>query len=489
MKARTSTSRLSITRAGSTGATKAIISACSLESTDIEGADIWNQKPPSGVEIEGKGKWDGLTLLFGPELYWGANPAVVFKYDFKLAKFDWTFIHWEDVARRNEGAGTSGATGRQTRRTTLTAEREFANGWELELGGILSAPEEIDDVFTRFDNDNIYVDKIEDEDALGFRAKLTFPWNETYLQAHHAGLVADGGNPHKTWGIMDPSRLPYSGLGNKQEYEAGMIVRFGDFMLYPRVMYRDNLVHANPFIEPSSQGGLLNPGISPRNTDSDPFAVLGNREARSAELYLTYDPTGATQFYDWDNDYREDAKFAFNIGGTYTEFPTATDSHLFFYPPTQANAPFGVGLPTEDVWGVSSRMVFNPNPNAKYIVNLIRGFNQSPKSPIGGTRKYSEFHWKSEFKRKHVFEGYFKKDAWGPYDFHKDFNLTFPEQIKLDYSVRLGAVGQLGSVADEDRATRLGIRALYRSFDEENDELETDGDYIFSTVFYFTYQF
>ena len=459
------------------------------ESTDINGPDIWNQKPPSGVEITGKGKWDGLTLLFGPEVYWGANPAVIFKYDFKLAKFDWTFIHWEDLARRTEASGSTGATARQTRRTTLTAEREFANGWQLELGGILSAPEEIDDVFTRYADGNIYVDKIEDEDALGFRAKLTFPWNETYVQAHHAGLVADGGNPHKTWGIMDPSRLPYSGQGNKQEYEAGMIVRFGDFMLYPRVMYRDNLVHANPFREPEIIDGVLQPGISPRNTDSDPFAVLGNREARSAELFLTYDPTGATQFYDWDNDWREDAKFAFNIGGTYTEYPTSTDSHLFFYEPLQSNAPFGVGLPPEDVWGLSSRMVFNPNPNAKYIFRLVRGFEQSAKSPVGGTRKYYQFHWKSEFKRKHVFEGYFMKDAWGPYDFYNDFNLTFPEQVKLDYSVRLGAIGQFGSVEDEDRATRLGIRALYRSFGPENDELETEGDYIFSTVLYFTYQF
>lgn len=44
---------------------------------------------------------------------------------------------------------------------------------------------------------------------------------------------------------------------NKQEYEAGMILRFGNMMLYLRVMYRDNLMHANPFIEPSIWGGVL----------------------------------------------------------------------------------------------------------------------------------------------------------------------------------------------------------------------------------------
>ena len=54
------------------------------------------------------------------EVYWGANPAVIFKYDFQLGKFDWTFIHWEDLARRTEASGATGATSRQTRRTTLT---------------------------------------------------------------------------------------------------------------------------------------------------------------------------------------------------------------------------------------------------------------------------------------------------------------------------------------------------------------------------------
>jgi len=460
------------------------------EATDLEGMDIWNAKAPQGVEIKGKGKWKDLTVLFGPEVYWGANPKVVFKYDFRLGTFDWTFIHSEDLARRSDGTNPVDTVVRQSRQTTLTAEREFAKGWKLEFGGIWSANEKVDETFDRIDRaGNVYLDQIEEEDALGFRAKLTFPWYETYLQAHHAGLVADGGHVHRTFGITDPSRLPYSGSGNKREYEAGMILRFGDVMLYPRVMYRDNLVHANPFIEPSSGGGILNPGINPRDTDTDPFAVLGNREARSAELYLTYDPTGATQFYDWDNDWREDAKFAFNIGGTYTEYPTRTDSYLFFFEPAGGNVPFGQGLPAEDVWGVSSRIVMNPNRNQKYIFRLVRGFEQSTGNPNGGTRKYSQLHWKAEFKRKHTFAGYYMKDAWGPYDFYRQFNITFPEQIKLDYSIRLGTSGQLGSVEDEDRATRVGIRALYRSLDEANETFDVEGDYTFMTVLYFTYQF
>jgi len=137
-------------------------------------------------------------------------------------------------------------------------------------------------------------------------------------------------------------------------------------------------------------------------------------------------------------------------------------------------------------------MVFNPNPSQKYIIKYIQGFEQSTGSPARGTESYWQLHWKAEFNRKHVFEGYFMKDSWGPYDFYRQFNNTFPEQVKLDYSILLGGSGaQLGSVEDERRATRLGIRTLYRSFyeDTDADNFETNGDYIFSTVLYFTYQF
>jgi hypothetical protein len=466
------------------------------EATDTYGMDIWNAKAPEGVEVAGKNNWEGVTLLVGPQVYWGANPKAVFKYDFTLGKIEWTFIHSEDVARQGQATGAFGATARQSRQTTLYGEKEFSNGWKLEVGGIMAATERVDDIFTRVDGDrNVYLDEIEFEDTLGVKAKLTFPvfGKDTYVSAHHAGLVADGGVHHTLYGVTDPSRLPYSGMGNKEEYELGMIMNFGNLTILPRFMYRDNLVHANPFIEPSvSPGGVLNPGTSPRDQDSDPFAVLGNREARSAELYLTWDPTGATPFYDWDNEWREDAKFAFDIGGTYTEFPTFTDSYQFYFAPGKTNAAFGVGLPAEEVWGVSSRMVFNPNRNAKYIVKLIRGFDQSTGDPDGGTRDYWEMHWKALFKRKHMVSGYFMKDAWGPYDFYRQFNITFPEQVKLDYSYLLGSNGLLGSASDEDRATKIGVRALYRTPDENSpDDEYLDGlnDWTAMVVVYFTYQF
>lgn len=268
-------------------------------------------------------------------------------------------------------------------------------------------------------------------------------------------------------------------------------MNFGNFMVFPRLLYRDNLVHANPNIPPSIEDGVLYPGLSSRNRDDDPFAVLDNREARSAELFVTWDPTGATPFYAWDSDYREDAKFAFNVGANYTEYPTFTDANLFFLEESGENASFGEGFPEENVWTLSSKMIFNANNRARYIATLVRGFDQATGNPGGGTRDFYELHAKAIFGGKHIISGYYKKDAWGPYDFHRQFNAVYPEQFRIDYSVLLGGVGGLASAMDQDHATQIGIKALYRAYDEDSidfDEIEV-GDYQFQTVLYFVYKF
>jgi len=467
------------------------------EATDILGMDIWNAKAPSGMEFAGKNKWGGFKLVFGPEIYWGANPKWVLKYDFELGNIDWSFMHSEDVARSNEGADATQATQRQSRATTLTALKEFSNDWILEVGGIISATEKVDETYTYVDsNGDVFLDQIDFEDTLGFRAKLTFPLlgTDSYVMASQGGLVADGGQYLKVFGVNDPSVLPYSMKGNKREYEAGMMMNYGNLMIFPRFLWRENLVDANPFIPPSiGPGGVLDPGAIPRNTDADPFAVLDNREAKAGEVFFTYDPTGATQFYSWDNEWREDAKFAFDIGGGYTELSTSTDAYLFFFEPTGQNASFGIGLPPEDVWTLSSRMVFNPAPGQRYIAKVVRGFNQSTGDPVGGTRKYWQLYGTAIFGNRHRLSGWYLQDSWGPYDFYRQFNITFPEQVQLDYSVLLGKnANAFRSAVALDATTKVGIRMLYRTNDENSpaDEfLNGDNDYSFMTVLYFTYQF
>ena len=244
------------------------------ETTDMEGEDIWNAKAPEGIEFVGKGSLEGLKLVGGPEIYWGANPKVMLKYENSVAGIDYAFIHSEDVARQGDSATATEATVRQSRATTLYLAKEFTNAAKLEVGVIGSSTEKVDDPYTRLSGGQIKLDKIDDVDTLGAKAKLSFDlfdFSRVYLQANYAGLVANGGDAVKEFGTL----LPYDGFGNKQEYDAGIQMHFGNWMIYPRALYRENLEDANPFIPATSMGGVVTPGIAPRDTDYQPVCGPG----------------------------------------------------------------------------------------------------------------------------------------------------------------------------------------------------------------------
>ncbi len=224
------------------------------ETTDMAGEDIWNAKAPQGVQFDGKGMFEGLTLLVGPEVYWGANPKAVIRYSNKFKNIDWTFIHSEDLATSNDSATATEVTEVETRQTTLYTKTDLGfikEGVTLEVGGIIGSSDKIDDDYERLDQGKTFLDDVEFEDTLGLKTKLTFPvfGAQAYLASNYGGLVADGGAPLREFG----TRLPYSEFGNKEEYEAGVMMNFGNWMVFPRALYRDNLEKALPNRHPSIQ--------------------------------------------------------------------------------------------------------------------------------------------------------------------------------------------------------------------------------------------
>lgn len=54
-----------------------------------------------------------------------------------------------------------------------------------------------------------------------------------------------------------------------------------------------------------------------------------------------------------------------------------------------------------------------------------------------------------------------KFNDWGPYDYHRDFNLTFPFQGIIDLSTTLNKPKFLDFVT-----TRVGIRGTYRTLNQ-----------------------
>ncbi|MBC8210505.1 MAG: hypothetical protein H8E21_05505 [Gammaproteobacteria bacterium] len=455
------------------------------ETTDMEGQDIWNSKAPYGVEYAGKNSMDGLKIVFGPEVYWGANPKAIVKYEFGAGSVDYAFMHAEDIAQREESSSNTEATVRQSRQTTIYAKTNLSEGLKLELGGLIASTEKVGDSYDRVEGIAIVSDNIRDRDTLGFKTKLTMNLGgstEAYLGLNYAGLVANGGATLKEWG----TELPYSELGNKRELEGGVRFTSGDFTYYPRFLVRENIVDANPLIDPVATAATLNPGISPRDTDSDPFAVLDNREADALEIVMTYDPTPGTWFYNWDADMTEDASFAYNIGLTATSYDTPTDANLFFNKDTGANASFGQGLAAEDVWLLKSKMIFNPRVGLRYIANISAGKQQSTGEPNKEAVEFISLDGKVILDNKHIYAGHIKKDDFGPYDFYRQFNLVYPLQIKLEYARLLDRLG------DEKLSSKWGIKFFYRELDELSEAAEFDNgknDYMYEIQSYLEFKF
>ena len=423
------------------------------ETTDMEGQDIWNSKAPSGAEFVGKKSLDGLKIAGGKQIYWGANPKAILKYQFGKNK-QYTFMHAEDF--KQAGAGSTGDTSSSaeiTRQTTLQGKFDLGAKGKLEVGGIVSGTNKRGETYYYEKGGVAFSDEVELKDTLGFKAKYSFDVGQktkAYIATNQAGIVADSGDPISDFG----TQLPYSSGGNKREYEVGARFTSGDYTLFPRLLYRENLIGAN-----ANGTGL--PRIRARTTNNDPFAVLGNREAKAAELYFTYDPTPGTFFYEWDNDVREDAKFAFNVGLTATEYGAATDAYTYYNNEFDvANATFdNEGLDAADVWLLKSRMVFNSSNNLNTVLNLEAGKQQPSKKP-GEAKTHYAIEGKFIYKKQHIFSAKFIKDGFGPYDFQRDFDLRFPEQYELQY------VKLLDKGLTEKKSSKFGIKALYRTFDD-----------------------
>lgn len=101
--------------------------------------DIYNGEAPFGFEIEGKKAAKGLKLAFGPELWWGANPAILAKYTKIIAGFALTGVFHEDLTQRSNLQSSFAVPMPKTRRLSLVLSRKFGNA-SLDIGGAVGRP-------------------------------------------------------------------------------------------------------------------------------------------------------------------------------------------------------------------------------------------------------------------------------------------------------------------------------------------------------------
>lgn len=411
--------------------------------------DIYNGEAPFGFELEGKKAIKGLKLAFGPELWWGANPAILAKYSRKVAKFDITAMFHEDLTQRSGLNSSIAVPQPKTRKAALAVSRKFQN-FGFDIGGLWAGQPLNGREFQLMREGKVYKDVIKTEDNFGGKIKLTYVKGivQWYGLASYMGLVANGGFDQTR--TFTGWRLKDAGSGNMYNVLSGFTVNVGKVQIAPNFLYQKP-------IEGPIPSDVLAPG-RPRNILDDPFSVRSNRETIGGELLLTYDPTPATWMYEWDNDRAEDAKFAISADFVYRHLPTIQDAAIGILANRNLFA-FPGSAPAQDLWEANTRIVSRINSNLGFIANLYAGNGQANGNDTRTINRYG-FDIRTIYKKtKLITIGKF--NDWGPFDYHRDFNLTFPLQLIADISTEIGKPDWFMMPG-----TKIGIRGTYRTLNK-----------------------
>jgi hypothetical protein len=414
--------------------------------------DLYNGEI-SGFEIDGKKSISGLKAAFGPQLWWGANTAMLLKYNKKIGKIDAAAIYHEDIDDASAAITSIAIPLPKTRRATLYLKTKISNVG-IELGGIWGGQPLNGRTFQYAEgsagNYTIYDDKITAKDNWGGKAKFTFTKGvfNFYTQAAIMGLVANGGADNTK--TFTGWRLKDSGSGNQTNFLAGFTYNIGNFQIAPNFLWQKPLI--GPMPNDVSAPGRL------RNVQADPFVVRTNRETVAGELLLTYDPTPATWMYEWDNDRAENAKFAISTDLVFRHLPTTQDGAIGFFSDRTTFA-FDKSAPAHDLWESNTRIVSKMTTDFGVIANFYFGNAQGNGSDarlierVGGDARL--------IYKKMKLIGSLKFNDWGPYDYHRDYNLTFPVQYSIDLSTSLGK--QNWFILPD---TKIGIMGTWRSLNQ-----------------------
>lgn len=412
--------------------------------------DIYNGEAPVGFEFTGKRNLDGLKIAFGPELWWGANPTLLAKYSRTVSKFDITGMYQEDLDEQGPAVSSIAVPRPPVRKATLHVETDV-KGFGVEVGGIWGGNTWEDAPFQVERDGQVFQDRIKPEDAFGGKVKLTFQKGRFnwYAQAASMGLVADGGwtqtLTYTGWRLKD------SGSGNQNNLFTGLAINHGPWQFAPNFMW------VKP-IEGPMPTGLAAPA-RPRNVLDDPFAVRANRETVAGEFMITYDPTPATWMYAWDSDLREDAPFAVSAGIIFRRHLDTQDAAVGIFQDGRTLFAFPGAQPKRDVWESYARIHSRIRPGFGYIANLYAGEAEANGSDTRLVKRYGG-------DIRLIFNSFkvtsaVKVNDWGPFDYHRDFNLTYPLQLAADFSTTLGNP----SWWDVPK-TQFGVRLTWRSLDQ-----------------------
>ncbi len=427
--------------------------------------DIYNAEAPIGLEMSGKRALSGLKAAFGPQVWWGAPPTALFKYRRQVGRVDATAVVEKDLPTQSGFTIVGSTSVRLLPTTKTTLHLKTAHGpFTLEAGGIWAGANRVDEYFpvaVREDTTFRFLrDYVHPADAFGgkFRIAAARGPLQWYAQGASMGLVAEGGPTgtatYTGWTLKD------SGLGNQRNVLTGIAYNSGHFQFGPNFLWQ------KPIVGPIPAKATRDKQIW-RDNFKDPFSVRSNREMTAAELLISYDPTPASWLYAWDNDVREESRLAGSIGFVYRHMPTNMDPAIGFFSEAQADSfdvayfAFAGSTPPRDLWELNLRAVSRIGSGVRVVAHAYYGTGEPSLSddPRLVTRSGADFKVTGGSATLAAFA---KFNDWGTYDYHRDFNLTYPVQLMGDLSHSLGAPTWF----DTNAQTRIGVRGTWRSLDE-----------------------
>ena len=414
--------------------------------------DVYDSAAPSGFVVSGKKAVEGLKVAYGPQLWWGANPALFLKYTRAFGDYELTFVDQEQVGVNTALNTSSVVPQKQQRQTALSMSAQWGIA-RLQVGAVQSgastvfAPNSTGKVGQRYQVAGQVASKeITVTDTFGGKAKLSIEsgnWH-WYGAGAYMGLVADTGweknHTFTGWTLKD------TGSGNQANFLTGVAYNLGLFQFAPNFLWQKPIVGAGP----------SNSGLPARNVLDDPFAVRGNRETLAGELLIAFDPTPGTWMWQWDNSAREDGYLTASLDFTYRYQPTSTDASTYIPSGSLERAPFAYGWEPANVWDLTLRLVGSPHPDVRFAGKIYGGQQQAVGPSTRIVNRYGlegQASWKSV-----LFQTFLRFNDWGAYDYYKDFNLTYPLQVMGDLSYSFGIPMWIAAPQ-----TRIGLRGTYRT--------------------------
>ena len=416
--------------------------------------DIYGGEAPLGAEIEGKGAFKGFKLAFGPELWWGANPALILKYRTSIGRFNLAGLFQYDISQRKGSTTSYAIPVPKNTRASLMVNRTFGR-LDITVGGLWSGNPLVGRAFQATKDykadATVYQDVVKNTDTFGGKLKMVYNGGRFnfYTQGAVMGLVAGGGTDYTL--TLTGWKLKDSGSGNQQNVLVGFTYNVGNFQIAPNFLWQKPLIGPMP-------NGVNAPGRL-RNILDDPFAVRSNRETTAGELLISFDPTPATWMYDWENANTEDAPFAAALGFVYRHLPTSMDAAVGVLADGRSIFAFSGAAPAHDLYEANLKVTSRLNGDFGLIASGYYGTVQG-NGDDGRLVKRSGADLQMIYKKIRM-NAAVKFNDWGPYDYHRDYNLTYPFQSMIDVSSNLATPQFLGKLS-----TRVGIRGTYRTLDK-----------------------